>query len=36
LQKTAADIFIDIELVESLNVAVAGSIIMHHLRRLEP
>jgi TrmH family RNA methyltransferase len=36
LQKTVANIFIDIEAVESLNVAVAGSIIMHHLRRLEP
>jgi TrmH family RNA methyltransferase len=36
LSKTAADIFIDIEQVESLNVAIAGSIIMHHLRRLEP
>ena len=36
LQKTSLNIFIDIDAVESLNVAVAGSIIMYHLRRLQP
>lgn len=36
LVKTHLNIFIDIDTVESLNVAVAGSIIMYHLRRLEP
>lgn len=36
LNKTALNIFIDIDTVESLNVAVAGSIIMYHLRRLQP
>jgi len=36
LAKTHLNVFIDIDTVESLNVAVAGSIIMYHLRRLEP
>ena len=36
LNKTSLNIFIDIDTVESLNVAVAGSIIMYHLRRLQP
>ena len=36
LDKTSLNIFIDIDTVESLNVAVAGSIIMYHLRRLQP
>lgn len=36
LAMTATNIVIDSETVESLNVAVAGSIILYHLRRLEP
>lgn len=36
LAKTHLNIFIDIDTIESLNVAIAGSIIMYHLRRLEP
>lgn len=36
LVKTHLNIFIDIDTVESLNVAIAGSIIMYHLRRLQP
>ena len=36
LSMTSTNIVIDSETVESLNVAVAGSIILYHLRRLEP